>query len=95
MSKILRRRAEDCEGVARIVDLNASDPAIISPTIAHTPAPPTLIIIDQNKKYRAFAMMYYGLETSFLFELFNIKKKLGPVVQNVDNVIFLMEMSKL
>ena len=51
MSKILRRRAEDCEGVARIVDLNASDPAIISPTIAHTPAPPTKEIAQRRSRF--------------------------------------------
>ena len=51
MSKIFRRRAEDCEGVARIVDLNASDPAIISPTIAHTPAPPTKEIAQRRSMF--------------------------------------------
>ena len=51
MSKILRRRAEDCERVARIVDLNASDPAIISPTIAHTPAPPTKEIAQRRSRF--------------------------------------------
>ena len=39
MSKILRRRAEDGESVARIIDLNAGDPAIISPTIGHNTSP--------------------------------------------------------
>ena len=51
MSKILRRRAEDGEGVARIIDLNASDPAIISPAIAHTPAPPTKEIAQRRNRF--------------------------------------------
>ena len=41
MSIILRRRDSDFGGVTQIVDLNISDPALISPTTAHTPAPPT------------------------------------------------------
>ena len=49
MSKISQRRAEDGESVARIIDLNASDPAIISPTIAHTPAPPTKEIAQRSR----------------------------------------------
>ena len=51
MSKILRRRAENGEGVARIIDLNASDPAIFSPTIAHTPAPPTKKIAQRRSRF--------------------------------------------
>lgn len=51
MSKILRRRVEDDEGIARIVDLNASDPAIISPTIAHIPAPPTKEIAQRRSRF--------------------------------------------
>ena len=51
MSKILRRRAEDGESVARIIDLNTSDPAIISPTIAYTPAPPTKEIAQRRSTF--------------------------------------------
>ena len=37
ISKILKRRVNDDDdgGVTRAIDLNASDPALISPTIAH------------------------------------------------------------
>ncbi|XP_028412490.1 uncharacterized protein LOC114535325 [Dendronephthya gigantea] len=43
IAKILKRRTDDHDigGVTRAVDLNQSDPALISPTIAHLPPPPT------------------------------------------------------
>jgi hypothetical protein len=43
ISKILKTRVDDddVEGVTRAIDLNTSYPALISPTIAHIPAPPT------------------------------------------------------
>lgn len=41
MAKILRARNEDVDIVTRQVSLNESDPALIAPTIAATPAPPS------------------------------------------------------
>ena len=51
MSKILRRRDRDFGGVTQIVDLNISDPALISPSIAHTPAPPTKEIAQRRSRF--------------------------------------------
>jgi hypothetical protein len=38
---ILRRREMDSDSVSKVVDPNESDPALISPTIAHIPPPST------------------------------------------------------
>jgi len=39
MGKVLRARSEDVDIVTRQVSLNESDPALLTPTIAATPAP--------------------------------------------------------
>jgi hypothetical protein len=41
ISHILRRREMDSDSVSKVVDPNESDPALISPTIAHISPPPT------------------------------------------------------
>ena len=51
ISRILRRRLMDIDGVTQKVDLNQSDPALISPTIAHLPPPPTKEIIARRSRF--------------------------------------------
>ena len=53
LSKILKSRVDDDDvgGVTRVVDLNTSDPALISPTIAHLPPPPTKEIADRRSRF--------------------------------------------
>lgn len=51
MSRILRRRKIDVESVARHVSLNDSDPALISPTIAHIPSVPTKEIVQRKSRF--------------------------------------------
>ena len=53
LSKILKRRLDDDDvgGVTRVVDLNASDPALISQTIAHIPPPPTKEISERRSRF--------------------------------------------
>jgi len=41
MGKVLTARSEDVVVVTRQVSLNESDPALLAPTIAATPAPPS------------------------------------------------------
>lgn len=41
MAKILRLRNEDVDIVTRQVSLNESDPALLAPTIADKPPPPS------------------------------------------------------
>ncbi|XP_028406803.1 uncharacterized protein LOC114529245 [Dendronephthya gigantea] len=51
IAKILKRRTDDHNivGVTRAVDMNESDPALISPTIAHLPPPPTKEIVARSR----------------------------------------------
>ena len=53
LSKILKRRGNDDDvgGVTRVVELNTSDPALISPTIAHLPPPPTKEIAERRSRF--------------------------------------------
>jgi hypothetical protein len=53
ISKILKRRVDDDDvgGVTRAIDLNTSDPALISPTIAHIPPPPTKEIVERRSRF--------------------------------------------
>ena len=51
ISRILRRRLMDLESVTVRVDLNQSDPALISPTIAHVPPPPTKEIVARRSRF--------------------------------------------
>lgn len=51
ISRILRRREIDVESVARHVSLNVSDPALISPTIAHDPPAPTKEIVKRKSRF--------------------------------------------
>jgi hypothetical protein len=51
LSRILRRRQIDVESVARHVSLNDSDPALISPTIAHIPPVPTKQIVKRKSRF--------------------------------------------
>ena len=51
LSHILRRRTLDVEYVTQIVDLNTSDPALIAPTIAHVPPPPTKEIAKRQSRF--------------------------------------------
>ena len=51
LSHILRRRTFDVEYVTQIVDLNTSDPALIAPTIAHVPPPPTKEIAKRQSRF--------------------------------------------
>jgi hypothetical protein len=52
IANILKRRlGDDDQGVTRAIDLNASDPALISPTIAHLPPPPTKEIVDRRSRF--------------------------------------------
>ena len=49
MAKIMRLRSEDVDVVARHVSLNESDPALIAPTIAAKPAPPSKELFQRRK----------------------------------------------
>ena len=51
MAKILKARKEDVDVVTRQVSLNQSDPALLAPTIAENPAPPSkeLFIVRRSK----------------------------------------------
>ena len=49
--RMLRRRSTDTAGVTQVVDLNKSDPATISPTIAHVPPLPTKEIAAQKSRF--------------------------------------------
>ena len=49
--KMLQRRLIDEGGVTKEVDLNQSDPALISATIAHVPPPPTKDIIARRSRF--------------------------------------------
>ena len=51
MATIRRRRQQDVGGVTQNVSLNKSDPQIISPTIAHVPAPPSKEIIHRRSRF--------------------------------------------
>ena len=51
MAVILRRRQQDVGAVTQHVSLNESDPQIISPTIAHVPAPPSTDIIHRRSRF--------------------------------------------
>ena len=51
MSKMLSRRLHDVHSVIRKVPLNASDPGMISPTIAHTPAPATKDLPKRRSRF--------------------------------------------
>ena len=50
-SKILRRRNDDTESVTHLVALNTSDPALISPTIAHISPPLTKEIAERRSRF--------------------------------------------
>ena len=41
----------DLESVTVRVDLNQSDPALISPTFAHVPPPPTKEIVARRSRF--------------------------------------------
>ena len=49
--KMRQRRLIDEGGVKKEVDLNQSDPALISATIAHVPPPPTKDIIARRSRF--------------------------------------------
>ncbi len=51
ITKILRRREVDTEGVTQIVALNTSDPALIARTTAHVPPPPTKEIANRKSRF--------------------------------------------
>ena len=51
ISHILRRQLRDIDGVTQEVDLNQNDSALISPTIAHVPPPPTKEIIARRSRF--------------------------------------------
>lgn len=53
ISKILKRRVDDDDvgGVTRATDLNASDPALISPTIAHILPPPRKEVVERRSRF--------------------------------------------
>jgi hypothetical protein len=48
ISRILKRRLDDVDSVTRNVSLNISNPALISPTIAHVPPLPTKEIVERK-----------------------------------------------
>jgi hypothetical protein len=51
--KMLKRRVDDDDVgvVTRATDLNTSDHALISPTIAHIPPPPTKEIVERRSRF--------------------------------------------
>lgn len=51
ISHILRRREMDPDSVNKVVDLNKSDPALISPTTAHIPPPSTKEIAARRSRF--------------------------------------------
>lgn len=51
ISHMMRRRAMDIDPVTTQVDLNKSDPALISPTIAHVPPPTATEIIARRSRF--------------------------------------------
>ena len=51
MATVLRRRQQDVGGVTQNVSLNESDSQIISPIIAHVPAPPSKEIIHRRSRF--------------------------------------------
>jgi hypothetical protein len=51
ISRILKRRLDDVDSVMRNVFLNISNPALISPTIAHVPPPPTKEIVETKSRF--------------------------------------------
>ena len=51
ISRILNRRINDLESVTRHISLNESNPALISPTIAHVPPPKTKEIIQRKSRF--------------------------------------------
>jgi hypothetical protein len=51
ISRILKRRPDDVDSVTRNVSLNISNPALISPTIAHVPPQPTKEIVERKSRF--------------------------------------------
>ena len=51
ISRMFRRRERDLDSVNKIVDLNKSDPALIAPTTAHVPPPPTKDIAFRKSRF--------------------------------------------
>jgi hypothetical protein len=51
ISRILKRRLDDVDSVMQNVSLNISNPALISPTIAHVPPPPTKEIVERKSRF--------------------------------------------
>ena len=51
MAVILRRRQQDVGAATQHMSLNESDPQIISPTIAHVQAPPSMDIIHRRSRF--------------------------------------------
>ena len=51
--KVLRARSDDVDIVTRQVSLNESDPALLAPTIAVTPAPPsTELFLARKSRFK-------------------------------------------
>ena len=50
ISRIFNRRINDADSVTRHISLNESNPALISPTIAHIPPPATKEIVQKKKQ---------------------------------------------
>ena len=51
LSRMLNRRMNDTDSVTRQVSLNDSNPALISPTIAHIPPPATKDIVQRESRF--------------------------------------------
>ena len=51
ISRIIRKRNAESRKITRVVDFNQSDPAIIAPTIAHTPPPSTKEIAARRSQF--------------------------------------------
>ena len=51
ISWIFNRRINDADSVIRHISLNESNPALISPTIAHIPPPATKEIVQKKSRF--------------------------------------------
>ena len=51
ISRIFNRRINDADSVTRHISLNESNPALISPTIAHIPPPATKEIVQRKSRF--------------------------------------------
>ena len=67
MTKILHLRKDDVDIVTRLVSLNESDPALLAPTIADKPAPPSKeLFIARRSRFKTSSTADQSEESSKL-----------------------------